>query len=91
MRLGGIGGFTVENARKGYEAVPNLASLGGKAAMSKLSKEERVEKARNAGKQSGKGLKGKPKSEAHKEALRESWRRKKQNEGVEPAGTAICS
>lgn len=78
MKLGGVGGFTKENAKKGYNAVPNLSHLGGKASMEKLSTEERKEKARNAGEIGGKSLKGKPKSEVHKQALRDSWK-KKQN------------
>jgi len=76
MKLGGVGGFTPENARKGYEAAnwsKELLSENGKKTVKFFSKEELSEN----GRKGGLALKGKPKSEAHKEAIREAWRKKK--------------
>lgn len=75
MKRGGVGGFNKEDAWKGFIA---KCEKGGHASVEKgygfggLYKD-----ASAAGRKGGKALKGKPKSESHKEALRESWRRKK--------------
>jgi len=76
MRIGGIGGFTVENAKKGYVAAgwtPEMLSENGKRNIKNFTKEELSVN----GKKGGYALKGKPKSEAHKKALREAWIKKK--------------
>jgi len=76
MRLGGIGGFTRENALKGHIA---RSKKGGntakelKAGFHSFSKEELSE----AGRKGGLKLKGKPKTEAWRQAVREAWLRKK--------------
>lgn len=88
MRIGGVGGFTKENAKLGYIAADwtyEILSDNGKKNVKKFTKHQLSEN----GRKGGLALKGKPKSETHKEALREAWRKKKM--GVEPAGTAICS
>jgi hypothetical protein len=47
MRLGGVGGFTKENAHKGYAKVKNkIHSVGGKASVAKLTKEDRTRRAK---------------------------------------------
>ena len=47
MRLGGVGGFTKENAHKGYDKVKHiLPTMGGKAAVAKLTTEERRARAK---------------------------------------------
>lgn len=76
MRIGGIGGFTVENAKKGYIAAgwsKELLAENGRKTVKFFTKEQLSEN----GRKGGLTQKGKPKSEAHKEALRESWRKKK--------------
>jgi hypothetical protein len=76
MKLGGIGGFTKEDARKGLIA---KSVKGGKAAVEQkkgyhsFTKEQLSEN----GKKGGLKNKGKPKSEAHKQAVRDAWARKK--------------
>lgn len=80
MKLGGIGGFTKEVAKKGYEAAnwtKELLSENGKNNVSRFTTEQLSEN----GKKGGLALKGKPKSETHKEAIREAWRKKKFNFG----------
>ena len=76
MRRGGIGGFTIENARKG-----NAASLA------KLTKEQLSKNGKlgyiaaninpvESGRKGGLANKGKPKSEEHKQRLRDIWKSK---------------
>ena len=78
MKRGGIGGFTKEDARKGQIA---RASLGGKTAVLKkagyhsLSKEQLSANGRKGGLK----LKGRPKSEEHKQKLRDAWAKKRQS------------
>ena len=77
MRLGGVGGFTVENAKKGYVAAnfsKEMLSENGKRLAQSLTKEQLIEN----GRKGGLTQKGKPKSEAHKQKLRETWIRKKE-------------
>lgn len=80
MRLGGVGGFTKENSRKGHEA-----------SLKKLTKEQRSKNGKKGnllarqngldvvgnGRKGGLSNKGKPKSEAHKQKIRDSWAKKK--------------
>jgi hypothetical protein len=76
MKLGGVGGFTKQDARKGLIA---RASLGGKISVLKkagyhaLSKEQLSANGRNGGLK----LKGRPKSEEHKQKLRDAWIKKR--------------
>jgi hypothetical protein len=47
MRIGGVGGFTKENANKGYDKVKHkIHSVGGKASVAKLTTEERKARAK---------------------------------------------
>ena len=76
MKLGGVGGFTPENSKKGYIAAgwtSEMLSENGKRNIKKFTKEQLSEN----GKKGGYALKGKPKSEAHKKALRDAWFKKK--------------
>jgi hypothetical protein len=86
MKLGGVGGFTKDDADKGRDAVDQkygrktLASMGGRASVEQkkgyhaLSKEDLS----NNGRKGGLKNKGKPKSEEFKQRLREIWIAKKQ-------------
>lgn len=76
MKLGGVGGFTKENARKG-----NVAAL------KKLTKEQLSANGKKGyinanidpvavGRKGGLANKGKPKSEAHIQKIREAWKNK---------------
>lgn len=85
MKLGGVGGFTKDNAIKGRKTVEQkltkteLAKLGGRASVEQkkgyhgLTKEQLSEN----GRKGGLALKGKPKSEEFKQKLREIWVAKK--------------
>lgn len=79
MRRGGNGGFTKEVAKKGYEnsiakfSTEKLKRLGKKSYEQNLKHLNHSENARKAGLKN----KGKKKTEAHKEALRLSWIKKK--------------
>ena len=79
MKLGGIGGFSRENSLK-----------GNRAALEKLTKDELSDNGKKAyskalknlnhsenGKKGGLANKGKPKSEEHKQKIRDAWKRKK--------------
>jgi len=47
MRLGGVGGFTKENAHRGYNKVKDkIHSIGGKASVAKLTTQDRRERAK---------------------------------------------
>jgi hypothetical protein len=47
MRLGGVGGFTKENAHRGYNKVKDVIhSVGGKASTAKLTTADRRERAK---------------------------------------------
>lgn len=80
MRLGGAGGFTQENAWKGF--ISKCKKGGSKAKELGYAFGGKNSNASTAGQKGGSNNKGKPKSEAHKQALRESWIRKKNNLGV---------
>lgn len=78
MKLGGIGGFTRENARKGNIAALKKLSKeqlieGGRKGASRLTKEQRMKGSRNG----GLANKGKPKSEEHKQKIKDAWLRKR--------------
>ena len=81
-KLGGVGGFTRENAIKGYENSLALltpeqrSNIGKKAYKASLAKIDHAV----AGRKGGLANKGKPKvmTEAHKQAIRDAWVRKKQ-------------
>jgi hypothetical protein len=83
MKLGGVGGFTKENARKG-----NIAAL------KKLTKEQLSANGKKGyikaninpaevGRKGGLANKGKPKSEEHKQKIRDSWKNKPQSISTE--------
>ena len=77
MKIGGQGGFSKENAKKGYIAAnwsKTLLSENGKKNILKFSKDDLAKN----GKKGGLGNKGKPKSEKHKQSLRDSWKKKKE-------------
>jgi GIY-YIG catalytic domain len=86
MKLGGVGGFTKDDALRGRAAVEQLygstelGKIGGRASVEQkkgyhsLSKEELS----NNGRKGGLKNKGKPKSEEFKQRLREIWIAKKQ-------------
>lgn len=74
MRIGGVGGFTKENAWKGHIARCRKGGLRSK----ELGKTLSGERAKKAGSKGGKGNKGKPKSEEFKQKLRDVWKQKKQ-------------
>lgn len=74
MRLGGIGGFTIENARKGYVAAnfsKEMLSENGKKLAKYHTKEQLAENGRKGGLKN-KGLKRPPRSEETKEKIRQS-------------------
>lgn len=75
MRLGGVGGFSKENAWKGF--ISKCKKGGAKTKELGYSFGGKNSNASAAGKKGGVGNKGKSKSEAHKQALRDSWKRKK--------------
>ena len=77
MRQGGVGGFSRDNARKGYTN-----------SLEKLTKEQLSDNGKKgyiaanidpveSGRKGGIANKGKPKSEEHKQKLRDTWKRKK--------------
>ena len=71
MRIGGVGGFTTENAKKGYLAAgfsKELLSENGRKNVAKFTSEQLKEN----GRKGGLSLKGKPKSEEHKQKIREA-------------------
>ena len=77
MRLGGVGGFTSENAKKGYAAAnfsKEMLSANGKKTVKYFTKEQLIEN----GRKGGLTQKGIPKSEAHKQKLRDVWIKKKE-------------
>lgn len=81
MKLGGVGGFTKEAARKGYEKSLKIINpkTGGLAAAAKgyafggYNQKCPVESGRKGGMKN----KGKKLTEAHKQAIRNYWIRKK--------------
>lgn len=84
MKLGRVGGFTKENSIKGRRKAEllygssGIGSKGGRASVEQkkgvhsLTKEQLSENGRKGGLQ----LKNKPKTEAHKQALRDAWAKK---------------
>jgi|LakMenE01Jun11ns_1017448.scaffolds.fasta_scaffold9648689_2 hypothetical protein len=79
MKIGGVGGFSRENALKGHAASlkkltkqqrSDNGKLGYAAMLPKINLNE-------IGRRGGQANRGKPKSEAHKEKLRQVWRDKK--------------
>ena len=92
MRLGGVGGFTRENAQKGYEAgfakltKQQLSENGKKGNLAARGKLNLVEN----GRKGGLTQKGKPKSEKHKQALRDAWIVRKLRAGSS-IGRTVCS
>ena len=76
MKLGGVGGFTSDNAKKGYEAAnfsKEMLSENGKRNVKTFTKKQLSEN----GRKGGLSLKGKPKSDEHKRKIREALLRKK--------------
>lgn len=74
MRLGGVGGFTSENAKKGYVAANfsrEMLSENGKKIVKTFSKEQLSENGRKGGLKN-KGRKKGPLSEKTKQKIRES-------------------
>ena len=73
----GHGGFSKEAQKKGFINGRLKRSLAGGMTAKKMGLVWNSESAKIAGIKGGKKGKGKPKSEAHKQALRDSWKRKK--------------
>jgi len=73
----GHGGFSRESALKGYINGKHKRSLAGGKAAVKAGKVWNSESAKSAGSKGGLANKGKPKSEEHKESLRQAWRKKR--------------
>ena len=80
MKLGGVGGFTKEDARKGLIA---KSVKGGKAAVEQKKGYHSLttDQLSDNGRKGGLKNKGKPKSEEHKQAIRDSWAKKRQCAG----------
>ena len=81
MKIGGVGGFTRENSLKGNAAslkrmTREQRSANGKKGYLK-AKNDPVE----CGRKGGLANKGKPKSEEHKQKLRDTWKRKLNKDG----------
>ena len=73
----GHGGFSKEAQMKGFEnGHIKRSKAGGKAAVER-GLAWNSETAKSVGSKGGKANRGKPKSEEHKERLRETWRKKK--------------
>lgn len=80
MRLGGVGGFTKENALKGFKALcvkGGKASKEQKAGFHSFTSDQHAENGRKGG-QKNKGRKRGPLSEEIKQKMRETIRRKKE-------------
>ena len=75
MKLGGVGGFTKEVALKGFKTKCRKGGLAAKELGFSFGGEH--SNAISNGKKGGLKNKGIPKSEAHKQALREAWKAKK--------------
>lgn len=73
----GHGGFSKEAQMKGFKNGHIKRSKAGGKAAKEMGYCWNSENSKIAGSKGGKGNKGKPKSEAHKERLRETWRKKK--------------
>jgi hypothetical protein len=77
MKRGGVGGFTRENALKGNSAALKKLTKEQLSAAGKKGYAAANLDFKSAGRKGGLGNKGKPKSETHKQAIRDSWLRKK--------------
>jgi hypothetical protein len=75
MKLGGVGGFAKEVALKGFKTKCRKGGLAAKELGFSFGGEH--SNAITNGKKGGLKNKGVPKSEAHKQALREAWKAKK--------------
>ena len=73
----GHGGFSKEAQMKGFVNGHMKRSMAGGKAVVEKGLVWNSETSKLAGSKGGKSNKGKPKSEAHKERLRETWRKKK--------------
>lgn len=75
MKLGGVGGFSKENSRKGHVARSRKGGIATKAKGYSFGGEHKD--AVQNGRKGGLANKGKPKSQAHIQAIKDAWRRKK--------------
>ena len=93
MKLGGVGGFTKENSKKGYEAslkkltTEQLSEIGKRGNL--ISRQNGLDVVEN-GRKGGLANKGKPKSEEHKQKLRDTWIKKKLD-ASSSIGRTFCS
>lgn len=78
MKQGGAGGFTRENSLRGNAASLRLLTTDQRSANGKKGYIKANNNPVECGRKGGLANKGKPKSEAHKQKLRETWIRKKQ-------------
>ena len=77
MRRGGVGGFTRENALKGNAASLKLLTKEQLSAQGKKGHANANNDPVECGRKGGLANKGKPKSEEHKQNVRNTWLRKK--------------
>lgn len=87
MKQGGVGGFTRENSLKGNAASLSLLTKDQLSANGKKGYIKANNNPVECGRKGGLANKGKPKSEAHKQKLRETWIRKK----LERTGSSVVS
>ena len=87
MKQGGAGGFTRENSLKGNAASFKLLTKEQLSANGRKGYLKANNNPVECGRKGGLANKGKPKSEAHKQKLRETWVRKK----LERTGSSVVS
>ena len=76
MKLGGVGGFTKENARKGNAAAFEKFTKEQLSANGKKGYLKAGNNPAEVGRKGGLANAGKPKSEEHKQKIREAWKNK---------------
>ena len=80
MRRGGVGGFTRDNAKKGYEAAnwsKELLAENGRKTLRKISKEKLSEGGRIAGLKNRGKKRTKEQKAIQSERVKEWWRNKR--------------
>lgn len=76
MKLGGVGGFTRENSLKGNAASLKRMTTAERSANGKKGYLKANNDPVECGRKGGLANRGKPKSEEHKQRLRDSWKKK---------------
>lgn len=77
MKQGGVGGFSLENSLKGNAASLTLLTREQRSANGRKGYIKANNDPVACGRKGGLANRGKPKSEAHKQKIRETWIRKK--------------